>query len=110
MLACHAVRVAASPRSSATGASAHQIGTRSGCVGSLEFVETMRVEVLLFDARPGGVFDAVSYTVFADGRLEVRLADGTVRTWRDDWMDVGPIGSVRPRPAKAPRPEGPTTP
>jgi len=66
-------------------------------------METMMVEVLLFDAQPGGVLEAVSYTVFADGRLEVKLADGTVRTWGEGWMDVGPAGSYRPRPAR-PRP------
>jgi hypothetical protein len=35
----------------------------------------MIVEVLLFDAKPGGIYEATSYTVFADGRLEVNLAD-----------------------------------
>jgi hypothetical protein len=58
----------------------------------------MLVEVLLFDLKPGGVFEAVSYTIFADGRLEVHLADGTIRTWDDDWMDVGPPGSLLGRP------------
>ncbi len=65
--------------------------------GTLALVETMLVEVLLFDAKPGGVFEAVSYTVFADGRLEVTLADGMVKTWDEGWMDVGPPGSFRPR-------------
>jgi hypothetical protein len=36
--------------------------------------------------------------VFADGRLELRLADGTVKMWDEGWMDVGPAGSFRPRP------------
>lgn len=62
----------------------------------------MRVEVLLADAKPGGVFDVVSYTVFAGGRLELRLADGTVRTWQDDWMDVGLAGSFSPATRKPP--------
>ena len=57
------------------------------------------VEVLLFDAKPGGTFEAVSYTVFADGRLEVHLVDGTVKTWSEGWMDIGPVGSLRPWPA-----------
>lgn len=74
---------------------------------TLAKVETMLIEVLLFDAKPGGVFEAVSYTVFADGRLEVHLADGTVRTWDEDWMDVGPVGSIRPRPARPGLPENP---
>lgn len=62
----------------------------------------MMVEVLLFDAKPGGVYEATSYTVFADGRLEVHLVDGTVKTWDEDppWMDVGPAGSSRPRRAR----------
>jgi hypothetical protein len=63
----------------------------------------MLVEVLLFEAKPGGVFEAVSYTVFADGRLEVHLADGTIRTWDEDWMDVGPPGSIKALPGR-PRP------
>lgn len=58
------------------------------------------VEVLLFDAKPGGVFEAVSYTVFADGRLEVKLPDGTVKTWDEGWMDFGPAGSFRPNPTR----------
>jgi len=60
------------------------------------------VEVLLFDAKPGGVYEATSFTVFADGRLEVRLADGTIKTWDDDppWMDVGLAGSYGPRTAR----------
>lgn len=60
----------------------------------------MLVEVLLFDAKPGGVFEAVSYTVFADGRLELALADGTVKTWDEGWMDVGPAGSFGPEPGR----------
>jgi hypothetical protein len=40
----------------------------------------MPVEVVLFDAEPGGVFDATSYMVFADGRLDIQLADGTVKS------------------------------
>jgi hypothetical protein len=63
----------------------------------------MMVEVLLFDAKPGRIFEAVSYTVFADGRLEIKLSDGTVKTWHEGWMDVGPAGSYRPWPAQ-PRP------
>jgi hypothetical protein len=59
-------------------------------------VETMMVEVVLFDGKPGGTYEAVSYTVFADGKFEVNLADGTVRTWDEGWMDVGPAGSFRP--------------
>jgi len=63
------------------------------------------VEVLLFDAKPGGIYEATSFTVFADGRLEVHLADGTVKTWDDDppWMDVGPVGSFRSGTARPPR-------
>jgi hypothetical protein len=60
----------------------------------------MKIEVLLFNAKPGGVFDAVSYTVFANGRLEVRLVDGTVKAWEDEWMDVGLVGSFLPRRRK----------
>jgi hypothetical protein len=60
----------------------------------------MTIEVLLFDAKPGGVFEAVSYTVYAGGRLEVKLADGTVKTWDEDCMDVGPTGGFRPNPAR----------
>jgi hypothetical protein len=65
----------------------------------------MMVEVLLFDAKPGGVYQATSYTVFADGRLEIHLADGTVKTWDEDppSMDVGAAGSSRPRRAKPQR-------
>lgn len=48
----------------------------------------MMVEVLLFDAKPGGVYEVVSYTVFADGRLELRFPDGSTKTWDLDWMDV----------------------
>ena len=54
------------------------------------------VEVVLFDGKPGGLYEAVSYTVFADGKLEVNLADGTVKTWDEGWMDLGPAGSFRP--------------
>ena len=63
------------------------------------------VEVLLCDAKPGGVYEATSYTVFADGRLEVTLADGTVKTWDDDppWMDVGLAGSISARAARKPK-------
>ena len=49
------------------------------------------VEVLLFDAKPGGVFEATSYTVFADGKAKSSPADPTVRTWDEGWMDVGPL-------------------
>jgi hypothetical protein len=65
----------------------------------------MMVEVLLFDAKPGGIYEATSYTVSAGGRLEVHLADGTTKTWEDDppWMDVGPAGSFRPRTARPPK-------
>ena len=56
----------------------------------------MMVEVVLFDGKPGGVYEAVSYTVFANGRLEVNLAEGTVKTWDEGWMDIGPAGSFRP--------------
>jgi hypothetical protein len=31
----------------------------------------------LFDAEPGGIYESTSYTVFAGGRLEAHLADGT---------------------------------
>jgi len=63
------------------------------------------VEVLLFDAKPGGVYEATSFTVHAGGRLEIHLADGTTRTWDDDppWMDVRLAGSFGPgtgRPVK----------
>lgn len=61
-----------------------------------QHVETMMVEVLLLDAQPGGVFEAVSYTVFADGRLEVHLADDTIRTWHEEWMDVGRLVPLVP--------------
>jgi len=56
----------------------------------------MRIEVLLSDAKPGGEYEAVSYTVFADGKLEIRLADGTTVTREDDWIDVRPVGSWTP--------------
>jgi len=48
----------------------------------------MKVEVLMFDAKPGGVYEVLSYTVFADGRLELRFPNGTTKTWELDWMDV----------------------
>ena len=65
----------------------------------------MMVEVLLFDARPGGIYEATSYTVFADGRLDVHLADGTVKSWDNDppWMDVGIAGSISARGARPPK-------
>jgi hypothetical protein len=74
-------------------------------MANLDPVETMMVEVLLFDAKPGGVYEATSFTVFADGRLEVRLADGTVKTWTDDppWMDVGIAGSFSPATRRPPK-------
>ncbi len=59
-------------------------------------METMMVEVVLFDGKPGGLYEAVSYTVFGDGKLEVNLAHGAVKTWDEGWMDVGPAGSFRP--------------
>jgi hypothetical protein len=69
----------------------------------------MMVEVLLFDAKPGGTYEALSYTVHASGRLEIHLADGTVKTWDEDspWMDVGPAGGFRPNPGR--RPPSPPT-
>jgi hypothetical protein len=65
----------------------------------------MMVEVLLFDAKPGGVFEAVSYTVFASGRLEVELTDGSVKSWDEGWIDIGPVGTYRPSPAPPIPPE-----
>jgi hypothetical protein len=52
-------------------------------------MESWPVKVLLPNAKDGGTFDALSYTVFADGTLEIHLADETRRTYSfDEWMDV----------------------
>lgn len=52
-------------------------------------VETMEVRVLGFDAVDVGTFVATSYTVFADGRLELTLPDGSVRRFGfDECIDV----------------------
>ena len=50
-------------------------------------MESGLVKVLLFDAKDGGSYEAHSYTVFADGRLEVALTDGSTIEF-DLWMDV----------------------
>jgi hypothetical protein len=52
-------------------------------------VETMAVRVLGFDAVHVGTFVATSYTVFADGRLELTFPDGSVKRFGwDEWIDV----------------------
>lgn len=52
-------------------------------------METMEVRVLGFDAIHVGTFVAASYTVFADGRLELTLPDGSIRRFGfDEWIDV----------------------
>ncbi len=55
------------------------------------------VEVFAFHAKSGGVFEGVNYAVFAHGRLELAVPNGTAKTWNEDWMDVGPVGSFRLR-------------
>ena len=42
-------------------------------------METMSIEVIAWDAREVLTFEAISYTNHADGRLDVALADGSVR-------------------------------
>jgi len=54
----------------------------------------MAIEVLAPDAREGWTLDATSYTVHADGALDVVLPDGSVRHFRcGEWMDVRLVGS-----------------
>ena len=51
--------------------------------------ETIPIEVVLPDAREIRAFDATSYTVHADGGLDVTLADGSVVNFAmEDWADV----------------------
>jgi hypothetical protein len=46
-------------------------------------------------AREIRAFDAMSYTVHADGGLDVALADGSVVTFAvEDWADVCGVGDV----------------
>ena len=58
------------------------------CARRLMKVESGLVKVLLFDAKDGGTYEANSYRVFADGRLEVALADGSSIEFDLDWMDA----------------------
>lgn len=51
-------------------------------------MESGLVKVLLVDAKDGGTYEANSYTVFADGKLEVALTDGSTVEFDLDWMDV----------------------
>jgi hypothetical protein len=51
-------------------------------------METGLVEVLLHAAKPGGVFVATAYTVFAEGRLQIHVEDGSDVEFDCDWMDV----------------------
>ena len=51
--------------------------------------ETMAIEVVGPDAREIRAFDATSYTVHANGGLDVVLADGSVVSFAvEDWADV----------------------
>ncbi len=51
--------------------------------------ETMAIEVVAPDARGIRAFDATSYTVHADGGLDVALADGSVVSFAlEEWADV----------------------
>ncbi len=45
------------------------------------------VKVLLMDAKDGGTYHAESYTVFANGRLEILLSGGETVEF-DLWMDA----------------------
>jgi hypothetical protein len=52
-------------------------------------MDTMRLVVIGPDADPIFPLEALSYTVWADGRLEVALAEGGVRQFEaDEWADV----------------------
>ena len=51
----------------------------------------MPIDVIGPDARWVRPFDATSYTVNADGRLDVELADGSMVSFPvEEWMDVRP--------------------
>jgi hypothetical protein len=51
--------------------------------------DTMTIEVIAPDAREIRAFDATSYTVHADGGLDVALTDGSVVTFAvEEWADV----------------------
>ena len=59
-------------------------------------VETMIIDVLAPDVREIWTFEAASYTAFADGRLDVTFADGSIKCFEvEDWMDVRPHGDWR---------------
>jgi hypothetical protein len=52
-------------------------------------MDTMRLVVIGPDAEPIIPLEAVSYTVWADGRLEVALGKGGVRNFEvEEWADV----------------------
>jgi hypothetical protein len=51
-------------------------------------MESGLVKVVLFDAKGGGTYESISYTVFADGRLEMALTEGSTVDFGLDWMDV----------------------
>jgi hypothetical protein len=54
-------------------------------------MKTMSIEVISPDAREIRPFDAISYTVHADGGLEVALPDGSVVSFAvEEWADVRP--------------------
>lgn len=51
----------------------------------------MVIDVLAPDTREIWTLTASAYTVHADGRFTVGLADGSERTFEvEDWMDVRP--------------------
>jgi hypothetical protein len=62
-------------------------------------METMTIEILLPDVRPGRTFELASYTVFAGGRLELACSDGSVKVSElGEWMDVRFPGDYREGP------------
>ncbi len=51
--------------------------------------QTMAIEVITPDAGAPLAFDATSYTVHADGGLDVALPDGSVVSFAvEEWADV----------------------
>ena len=58
-------------------------------------MELMRVELLGPDCKDLGAFDVQWYKIFADGVLEIRLADGSDKTFHHhEWMDVRQSGAA----------------
>jgi len=56
--------------------------------------EAMRLAVVAPDANRTSEFLAVAYTVFADGRLEIKLADGTKTEFSlEAWADIRHLGT-----------------